>query len=155
MIDAARRRALGRVGGAALAGLAPALLVPSRALAERVAGGRIKLRDLYDKDGSFSALAGELAGTRVGVSGFMAPPLKADAPFFVLTKRPMTVCPFCSDEAEWPRDILAVHTKRAVRTLAFNIPLVASGTLELGTATDPDTGFVSRVRLVGASVERA
>ena len=85
----------------------------------------------------------------------MAPPLKADAPFFVLTKRPMTVCPFCSDEAEWPRDILAVHTKRTVRTVAFNIPIVASGTLELGTETDPDTGFVSRVRLVDAGVARA
>ena len=154
MIDAARRRAVARVGGAALAGLAPLLSASAPARAERVAG-KLKLRELYAKDGSFSALADELAGTRIDVEGFMAPPLKADAAFFVLTKRPMTVCPFCSDEAEWPRDILAVHTKRAVRTIAFNIPLVASGTLELGTKTDPDTGFVSRVRLADASVARA
>ena len=154
MIDAARRRALARAGGAALAGLAPALLAPVPARAERVAE-ELRLRELYAKDGSFSALAEDLAGTRIDVTGFMAPPLKADAAFFVLTKRPMTVCPFCNDEAEWPRDILAVYTRRAVRTVAFNIPLVASGTLELGTETDPDTGFVSRVRLAGASVARA
>ncbi len=147
--DPGRRRALARVVALVLA---PA--VSGIVRAERPAG-EIRLRELYEKDGSFSVLAQERAGERVDVSGFMAPPLKADAAFFVLTKRPMTVCPFCSDEAEWPRDILAVYTVRTVRTIAFNIPLVASGRLELGTHTDPDTGFVSRVRLVDASVARA
>ena len=67
---------------------------------------------------SFSDLAQELAGERVAVQGFMAPPLKAEAHFFVLTKTPMAVCPFCETEADWPDDILAVYTKRVIDVVA-------------------------------------
>lgn len=151
MIDAGRRHALVRAGGAALL----ASLVASGTARAGRPGGELKLRELYEKDGSFSALARRLEGERIDVTGFMAPPLKADAAFFVLTKRPMTVCPFCNDGAEWPRDILAVYTQRTVRTVAFNIELVTSGTLALGTEQDADTGFVSRVRLVGARIAYA
>lgn len=119
------------------------------------AGSVIKLRDLYNKDLSFSDYAKDRVGARVQVLGYMAPPLKADARFFVLTKRPMSVCPFCETEAEWPDDILAIYTKRALNVLPFNVPLHVSGRLALGTHTDPETGFVSRVRLMDASYDRA
>ncbi|POF28520.1 hypothetical protein [Roseibium marinum] len=114
----------------------------------------LKLRTLYNKDRSFSDLAKSLEGSRISVDGYMAPPLKADSRFFVLTKIPMSVCPFCETEAEWPRDILAIYTKRTVEVVAFNRKIVTSGVLELGTFKDPDTGFVSRVRLVDAVHER-
>ncbi len=114
----------------------------------------IKLRDLYNKDLSFSDFAKAKAGGRVAVTGFMAPPLKAESSFFVLTTRPLAVCPFCETEAEWPDDILAVYTKRVLKVVPFNVGLVVRGRLEIGTFKDPETGFVSRVRLADAVYER-
>ena len=150
--DEPRRRLL-RVaaGGIALGSLAALARRPVRA---ELGAGEIRLRDLYAKGRDFSALAESLDGERVAVRGYMAPPLKADSDFFVLTKRPMAVCPFCSDAADWPKDIVAVHVKRAFRAIAFNIPIVVTGRLELGTEKDETTGFVSRVRLVEAGYER-
>ena len=117
--------------------------------------GPLRMRDLYRKDMSFSPLAQELEGERVRVQGFMAPPLQADTDWFVLTKRPMAVCPFCETEAEWPDDILAVHTKRTLTPVAFNRRIEVSGVLELGGREDPATGFVSRVRLTDAVYDAA
>ncbi|WP_208993461.1 hypothetical protein [Labrenzia sp. CP4] len=135
-------------------GLAPFAgnLLPDTACA---ADAALKLRTLYNKDRSFSDLAHSLEGSRVSVGGYMAPPLKADSQFFVLTKIPMAVCPFCETEAEWPRDILAIYTKRIVDVVAFNSKIVTRGVLELGTFKDPETGFVSRARLVDAVYERS
>ena len=87
----------------------------------RAAEGAILLRDLYNKDLSFSALAEANKGQRITVDGFMAPPLRADSNFFVLTRRPMATCPFCSSAADWPTDIVAIYTKRLVKVIAFNI----------------------------------
>lgn len=114
----------------------------------------VLLRDLYNKDLSFSDLATGLKGKRITVEGFMAPPLRAESSFFVLTRRPMAVCPFCSSELDWPDDILAVYTKRLVEVISFNVPIAVTGVLELGTYRDPDLGFVSRVRLSDAEYAR-
>lgn len=126
-----------------LTSLATAPLIPTMAWA----GDDIALRDLYTPDMNFSDLAQSLSGDRIRVDGFMAPPLRADARFFVLTKRPMAVCPFCETEAEWPDDILAIYTKRVLRPVSFNRPIYAEGVLELGSFRDPELGFLSRVRL--------
>lgn len=141
MID--RRRLL--LGATAL----PFCAGPSRAGDEPV-----RLRDLYAKDLSFSDYARAQEGRRIAVEGYMAPPLKAEALFFVLTLRPMAVCPFCDTETDWPADILAVYTKRPVVAAPFNAPIAATGVLRLGGFTDPDTGFVSRVRLEDAVFRR-
>lgn len=116
--------------------------------------GPIKVRDLYAKDRSFSDLVQSSLGERMTVRGFMAPPLKAESRFFVLTARPMTTCPFCSTEADWPDDIVAVYTKRTVRTIAFNIDIEVRGRLVDGAYTDPETRFVSLLRLEDATYER-
>jgi len=115
----------------------------------------IKMRQLYNEDLSFSDLALSLDGTRVQVYGFMAPTLKADAKFFVLTKRPMAICPFCDSEASWPDDILVIYTKRPVMMLPFYNVIETNGVLELGTYNDPETGFVSRVRITDATYKIA
>lgn len=114
----------------------------------------VLLRDLYERDLSFSELALDLDGERITVQGFMAPPLKAEASFFVLTKMPMSVCPFCESEAEWPDDIVLVRTERRLNPVPFNIPIEVEGVLSLGTETDEETGFVSRLRLVEADFRR-
>lgn len=156
---AARRRLL-RLGAGAVPALAvgavlgPGAFGASDLHAAGTAAGSIRLRELYEKDLSFSPLAHSLEGERVTVRGFMAPPLKAESSFFVLTRRPMVNCPFCNDASDWPDDIVAVYTKRAVRVLPFNVDIIVQGRLELGDFRDPDTGFFSRLRLVGAVVER-
>lgn len=121
---------------------------------EAFAEDTVRLRDLYEKDLSFSDYARQMEGKRITVVGYMAPPLKAESDFFVLTNRPMAVCPFCESEAEWPDDILAVHTKRILKVVPFNVPIATRGVLELGTRKDPETGFVSRVRVVDATYGR-
>ncbi|WP_417580415.1 hypothetical protein [Pelagibacterium sp.] len=143
-----RRGFFATASGAVLA----APLIVTRAFA---AEPQVRLRELYEKDMSFTPFAEQHAGGRVAIEGFMAPPLKADSNFYVLTNVPMAVCPFCSSEAEWPSDILAVYAQRIVDTIPFNVKIVTRGTLELGTYTDPELGFVSRVRLVDAVQERA
>jgi hypothetical protein len=114
----------------------------------------LKLRNLYNKDLSFSKLAISLENTRITVKGFMAPPLKAGSKFFVLTKKPMSVCPFCETEAEWPDDILAIYTKRIIKVVPFNVPILVRGVLSLGADTDSETLFVSRVRLMDSAFKK-
>lgn len=112
----------------------------------------IKIRDLYAR-GDFSERAQAMDGEMVEMPGFMAPPLKPDSTIFVLTKIPMAVCPFCDNEADWPRDIVVVRLEERQEWVNFNRPIKVIGRLELGTETDEETGFVSRVRLVDARYE--
>ena len=130
--------------------LATALAAPMLMRPALASDAVIKLRHLYDRQ-SISDLAKTSEGTRIAVDGYMAPPLKAESRFFVLTRRPMSVCPFCETEADWPNDILAVYTKRLVEVVPYNVKIVATGVLELGALKDPETGFVSMVRLSDAS----
>jgi hypothetical protein len=116
-----------------------------------LAAARIKLRDIYGKGAVFSDEALALADQAVEIQGFMAPPLKPDAPFFVLTRRPMAVCPFCDNELDWPQDIVLVRLSSPQDWVDFNLPILVTGTLSLGTEIDAETGFVSRVRLLDAS----
>ena len=121
------------------------------------AGGSIAFDELYGEVGvlgmSFSEKLKSLADERVRMKGFIAPPLKAEAKFFVLTERPMALCPFCSSDADWPADIVVVYLDRAQTFEQANARIEVTGRLELGSWTDPETGFVSLVRLVGASYE--
>ena len=110
----------------------------------------IQIRDLYNKDLSFSPLAQSFDNKMVEIWGFMAPPLKAESCFFVLTQRPMAVCPFCDSEADWPDNIVAVYAKRIVKVIGYNIRIAVRGQLHLSSYTDPETGFVSRIRLTNA-----
>ncbi|MEL6584809.1 MAG: hypothetical protein AAFQ36_13340 [Pseudomonadota bacterium] len=132
----------------------PALAVAASPLRAAI-GTALEMRDLYESDMSFTEEATALAGERVSFTGFMAPPLRAAFPFFVLTKVPMAVCPFCDDAAQWPPDILAVYTKRVLRPIPFHVRVETRGVLELGAFRDPETGFVSRVRLTDAVASRA
>ena len=115
--------------------------------------------DLYGKVSplglQFSDKVQGLAGADVSMRGFMAPPLKAEAKFFVLTDRPMALCPFCSSDADWPDNIVVVTLDEAQTFEQANRLIEVSGQLEVGSRTDPETGFVSRLRIVGASFAAA
>lgn len=95
-----------------------------------------------------------LVGHAVRMPGFMAPPLKAETDFFVLTRYPMSICPFCSNAADWPVDIVFVRLGRAAAPAEPSYAIEATGTLEAGPQVDADTGFVSLIRLVGATWRR-
>ena len=132
-----------------------------KALVERF-GGQIsdvdEFDELYGSVGvlgmEFSAKVRALEGKRVRIRGFMAPPLKADAVFFVLTAAPVSLCPFCNSEADWPADIVVAYLAEGERFVQNNELIEAVGLLEAGSATDPDTGFVSLLRLRDTRVER-
>lgn len=94
-----------------------------------------------------------LEGKRVRISGFMAPPLKPTLKFFVLTKVPMSICPFCSTDADWPDDIALVKLPQPVTALPFDRPIAVTGQLELGYQLDEETGFVSLIRIAATRVE--
>lgn len=92
-------------------------------------------------------------GKKVAMTGFMAPPLTPTINFFVLTREPMSICPFCSSDADWPSDIVVVKLTEPVKALPFDRPIKVTGILELGTEVDAETGFVSLVRIAAENLE--
>lgn len=143
------------VWGRALA----AALVVLAALApvDAASGGEaLAIADLYAAFGplglTFSETARRLQGQPVRMRGFMAPPLKAEATFFVLSAQPVSICPFCQSDADWPVDIVVVYPRSGGwRFRAGSEPVEVSGVLELGPEVDRQTGFVSQVRLRAAT----
>ena len=101
----------------------------------------------------FSDTLNSLNGSEVTMTGFMAPPLKPSINFFVLTDTPMAVCPFCSTDADWPYNMVVVYVNGSVDALPYDQEVTVTGTLDLGSYMDGDTGFVSQVRLLEATVE--
>jgi hypothetical protein len=99
-----------------------------------------------------SAKTRALAGKPVKMLGYMAPPLKPEVEFFVLTRVPVALCPFCSSDADWPSDIVVVYPRERAGWTQDGLPVAVSGLLELGAKVDGKTGFVSLVRVVDAIV---
>jgi hypothetical protein len=108
----------------------------------------IQFKDLYGPKLQFSPQARQLNGQVIQMKGYVAPPLKPDIHFFVISRLPLFECPFCNEEAEWPDNIVVVYSKKAIPTDVTLIDI--KGRLELGTKTDKKTGFVSRVRIMDA-----
>lgn len=118
---------------------------------------QITFSGMYQDDNvrEFSEQLIKLEGEEIVMFGFAAPPLKPDADFFVLTRNQMAICPFCETEADWPPDIVYIKLPpQGADTFIFGA-LKVTGILEIGTETDPETGFVSRVRIDASRVERA
>ncbi len=144
--------------------IATPISISRRALFGLIAGasvaakGRIALADasltfdeLYGKVSvlglEFSQKVKSLAGQEVRMRGFMAPPLKAEAAFFVLTEIPMALCPFCSSDSDWPDNIVVVYLGEKQTFVPPGQTIEVRGMLEVGSWTDPETGFVSLLRL--------
>lgn len=108
----------------------------------------------YSADGlTFSDKTLSLEGGTVTVSGYMAPPLTPTIHFFVLTEVPMSVCPFCSSDADWPNNIIVVKVDDPITALPYGTPITVTGTLEIGSETDEETGFVSQLRVHADSID--
>lgn len=115
---------------------------------------RLTFDSLYKSVGvlgiEYSDQAKALKGREVRLRGYMAPPLKPESRFFVLTREPVAVCPFCSSDAQWPVDIVVIYLRDTLAPVDFSRRIEVSGRLEMGSWTDPDSGFVSQVRIVDA-----
>ena len=140
-----RRRSLLAIAGV---GIALSRVPPARA------GERMRFEEMYKVSGVLGLEMSDklvaLNGKPVEIAGFMAPPLKAEAGFFVLTREPVSLCPFCNSDADWPSDIIVVYLRDGVRYTQTNRAITVSGTLEIGSKLDAKTGFVSLVRLIDA-----
>lgn len=101
---------------------------------------------------TFSDRTRSLEGGTVTVSGYMAPSLTPTIHFFVLTEVPMSVCPFCSSDADWPDNIIVVKVDDPITALPYDTPITVTGTLEIGSETDEETGFVSQLRVHADSI---
>jgi hypothetical protein len=148
-VTTGRRRFLKALGGAPLLFLARPLISPAAAAIP------VGFGDLYERDAVLTERIQTLDGASVEMIGYMAPPLKAEATFFVLTRTPMAVCPFCETEAQWPDDIVLALTRDPIRAVPFNVRIRVTGVLELGFEKDEETGFVSLIRLQSADYDRA
>lgn len=135
-----------------LAAIAAAALPPVRSAR---AAETVAFADLYEREAVLTKKVEALNGESVEMTGYMAPPLKAEAKFFVLTSMPMSFCPFCETEAQWPDDIVLVLLDRPISAVPFNVRITVNGRLDLGFEKDEETGFVSLIRLEGARYERA
>jgi hypothetical protein len=101
----------------------------------------------------YSDQAKALKSKEVRMRGYMAPPLKPESQFFVLTREPVAVCPFCSSDAQWPVDIVVIYLRDTLAPTNFSRRIEVTGTLEMGSWTDPQSGFVSQVRIVDARLK--
>lgn len=148
MMTVAKRPLSRRLFLSGVAAAAPSLLTFKVAAA---AASTLSFDDLYGKITplglEFSDKTKALNGKSVTMRGFMAPPLKAEAAFFVLTEIPMSLCPFCSSDADWPDNIVVVYLSTRQTFTQPNQTIEVTGRLETGSWTDPETGFVSLLRL--------
>lgn len=132
-----------------------ATLLLSAAPSHAADEAELSFSELYSGGGvlglQFSSKVQALAGKEVTIKGFMAPPLKAEANFFVLTREPVALCPFCSSDADWPDNILVVYMSRTQAFVQNNATIEVRGLLEIGSHVDESTGFVSQLRLRNAT----
>lgn len=139
-----------------LAGALPLTLWLPRALAQSASMPTLKFSELYGRvtvrGVEYSDKIKSLSGQTVRMSGYMAPPLKPRLDFFVLTKQPMSTCPFCTTAADWPADIVLVIMPKGRELDPTTRGLQITGRLDIGVKKDEDTGFVSLVRLYADGV---
>jgi hypothetical protein len=115
----------------------------------------IKFSELYSKSKTQELSPKLLAanGKRVEMLGYMAPPLKSEIDFFVLSPTPLSICPFCSSAADWPSDIVLVLMRDGKSAPFSKAAMRVRGRLELGVKEDPETGFVSLIRIYADELE--
>lgn len=93
-----------------------------------------------------------LDGLEVTMEGYVAPPLKPEIDFLVLTGIQLAVCPFCSTAADWPDRIALVYLPDP-RIVSTEYPVRVVGRLELGSMMDLESGMVSLVRIYADEIE--
>jgi hypothetical protein len=92
-----------------------------------------------------------LDGQRVTMQGFMAPPLQLDLSWFQLTLTPLGACPFCSSAETVLPDMVTVYPIKESTIYTWQ-GVQVTGRMEVGPASDPETGMYSLVRIYADEV---
>lgn len=144
----------------AAAPAAPAVKAKEEVPAVKIESGKptaLTFKDLYSditvRGVNLSDQVKQLSGKKVEMTGFMAPPLTAKVNFFVLTKVALSICPFCSSDADWPTDIVVVYMPKGKEVTPTEHQVKVTGTLSVGSQTDNNTGFVSLIRIEADKLE--
>ena len=119
-----------------------------------LAAQRVRMFELYNNDNDYSPLAKELNGQRIAMQGFMAPHLKVDSDFFILSNTPVESCPFCASEGDWIDSIVFVRMRRKQEAVDPGAVIMVEGKLEIGPEKDAETGFFSKVHIIDAEFRR-
>lgn len=93
-----------------------------------------------------------LDGQQIIIEGYMAPPLKPELDYFVLTRVKLAFCPFCTTAGDWPDDIALVYMLNEAVEVTER-PVRLFGRLEVGASIDRETGMVSLVRIYAEKLE--
>ncbi len=116
---------------------------------------RLTLDQLYDPPDlaatNFAPHVRALAGRDVVVDGFVAPHAAGNAPFHIVTARPVNGCPHCGGQL-MPADALLAYIPPRETPLPVGRRTLVAGRLELGAARDVTTGFLSTARLRDAQL---
>lgn len=112
-----------------------------------------ELFDGYEPDTGLilSDKAISLDGRKVIMQGFMAPPLQLDLSWFQLTLTPLGACPFCSSAETVLPDMVTVYPVKNSTIYTWE-GVQVMGQLEVGPASDPETGMYSLLRIYADEV---
>lgn len=141
-----------------LAGAAVGSFVP---LHGAYAGQALRIGDLNAEEDGVTDLARQLDGTQIETFGYMTPPLPGgnafliNLSFFVMAGEPMATCPACETPDEFPGNILLVVTEGPFRPIPFWKMITTTGTLRVGEYVDPDTSYLTLLRLENADWREA
>lgn len=117
---------------------------------------KLRFEEMYEGSGitglQYSSSLKSLNEQEIVIQGFMAPPLKAEATFFVLTSAPVNLCPFCDSDADWPTDIIVVLPEGEIEFQPNTEPVEVRGTLHIGSYVEPVSGFYCRVWMTDAEI---
>lgn len=118
----------------------------------------LDLATLYETDGSgglnFAPHVLAAVSRLVVVTGYVAPHLQPGAPFHLVSHIPLSACPHCLGNRTLPKGTVAFYPLRA-NGASYEPgadPVALKGYLELGAKVDPQTGFVTTIRLRGTSL---
>jgi hypothetical protein len=143
------RRILGR-RAAILACTAIVAATPTRAATTT------PLRDLYDEAGSApSPLAKRLEGSRVTLTGLVAPVPTAAPGWLALGEAALVPCQLCGGAHDWPTGVVAVHAPGLPHIADPYTRVTLTGVLDLGEAARAPTGLPDRLVLRDAGLASA
>lgn len=117
----------------------------------KAATAELSFDELYSGGGvlglQFSDKVKNLAGQRITIKGFMAPPAQGRGSLLrahTRTRGPVPVLPIRRGLAD---NILVVYLSSSQSFVQNNTTIEVEGVLEIGSHRDGDTGFISQLRL--------
>ncbi len=114
------------------------------------------LRDLYDEAGSApSPLAKRFGGSRVTLTGLVAPVPTAAPGWLALGEAALVPCQLCGGAHDWPIGVVAVHAPGLPHIADPYTRVTLTGVLDLSESARAPTGLPDRLVLRDAGLASA